>query len=109
MAKKTILNDTPDRLIVRYHQALRDAGIPVEKLILFGSYARGTARQWSDIDLCVVSQTFGKNRHDERIVLMGLTHKIDPMIEPHPYNSKDLQDPYDPIAAEIRKYGKVIV
>jgi len=32
--------------------------IPLEKLILFGSMAKGKAHKWSDIDLIVVSKTF---------------------------------------------------
>ena len=39
----------------RYEARLRTAGIPIEKLIVFGSYAKGSAKTWSDVDVCVVS------------------------------------------------------
>ncbi len=35
-----------------------DKDIPLEKLILFGSMAKGKTHKWSDIDLIVVSKTF---------------------------------------------------
>jgi len=41
-----------------YLDAVRAEGIPVERAIVFGSQARGTANEWSDIDLVVVSSVF---------------------------------------------------
>jgi len=38
--------------------ALRESGLEVEKLILFGSQAKGTAREDSDIEVAVVSPDF---------------------------------------------------
>jgi len=32
--------------------------IPVTKLILFGSYAGGSPKRWSDIDIAVISPAF---------------------------------------------------
>ncbi len=109
MDKKSILSDNPENLIKKYHQILLRNGISVEKIILFGSYARGIPKPWSDIDLCIVSKNFGKDSYSEMVRLKKLTSSIDSMIEPHPYNSKDLNDPYDPLAFEIRKTGKVVI
>jgi len=108
MAQKSILNDTPKNLIKRYRKALERAGVPIEKIILFGSYAKGKAKPYSDIDLCVVSKTFGKDDYDEMVFLKTLTSDIDSMLEPHPYHPKDLENPYDPLAYEIKKHGKVV-
>lgn len=91
--------------IWRYRQILENAGLPVESLIIFGSQAKGIAKEWSDIDLCVVSKRFGKDRHDERIFLMRYIDNQSLDIEPHPYHPNDLKDRWDPLAAEIRKYG----
>lgn len=105
MAQKSILSDTPERLIQKYHKVLIQNGIPVTSLILFGSYAKGNPKPWSDVDVCVVSPVFGKDRHDEGVRLAELTSSVERMIEPHPFSPEDLRDPYDPLAAEIRKYG----
>ncbi len=108
MATKSILNDTPINLIRKYKKQLKKEGIPVTKMILFGSYAKGEAKPWSDVDVCVVSDIFGKDRFDEMVWLKKLTISIDSMIEPHPYHPKDLEDPFDPLAYEIKRTGKII-
>lgn len=108
MVKKSILSDTPVNLIKKYKKVLENAGIPVTKMIIFGSYAKGRAKPWSDVDVCVVSSVFGKDSHEELVRLMRLTSKVDDMIEPHPYHPKDLNDPYDALAHEINTYGKIV-
>lgn len=107
MAKKTILKDEPNKLIKKYYQILTDQGIKIDKIIVFGSYAKGTEKPWSDLDLCVVSRNFGENDFDETVYLKKATTEVDSMIEPHPYHPKDLNDKWDPLAVEIKKYGKV--
>jgi len=109
MAYQTILTDTPESLIRRYHAVLSQNGVNVDQLILFGSYAKGTARSDSDVDVCVVSDTFGKNRLDEMVKLKKLTIPVDTILEPFPFHPDDLNDRYNPLAAEIRSFGKRIV
>ena len=41
-----------------YLEAVRAEGISVERAIVFGSQVKGTANEWSDIDLVVVSAAF---------------------------------------------------
>lgn len=41
-----------------YLATVEKLGIPVARAVLFGSRARGTADEWSDIDLVVVSPVF---------------------------------------------------
>jgi len=108
MAQKSILNGPVKTLIKKYQKVLKENDIPVDKLILFGSRAKGKAKPWSDIDLCVVSKKFGKNSFDESVFLGKLTLDIEPLIEAHPYHPKDLENPYDPLAYEIKKHGKVV-
>lgn len=108
MAAKSILSDTPINLIKKYKDVLQNEGIPVSRMILFGSYAKGKAKPWSDVDVCVVSNIFGKNTHEELVRLMRLTSSVDDMIEPHPYHPKDLDDPFDALAYEIKKNGRVV-
>lgn len=86
-------------------QKLEAEGIPVEKIILFGSHARGTARSDSDIDLCVVSSQFGKDYHNELVMLQQFARLSDNSMDIVPYSPKDLSEKYDTLASEIRKYG----
>jgi len=105
MAKKSILKNKPGNLIKKYYRVLTDKGYCVEKIILFGSYARGKQKYWSDLDLCVVSKEFGQNDFDETVALKKATTEVDSMIEPHPYSPQGLRDKWDPLAVEINKHG----
>lgn len=108
MAQRSILADQPVALLKQYRHTLVAHGIPVEDVILFGSYATGRAKPWSDVDVCIVSPMFGKNRYDEMVRLKKLAVAIEPMIEPHPYHPRELNNPYDPLAFEIRTHGQPI-
>ena len=105
MDQKTILTDTPQNLIKNYVLLLKKQRIPVERAILFGSYAKGDPKPWSDVDVCIVSKDFGKKPYEEMVLLQKLTINVDPLIEPHPYHPTDLKDKWDALACEINKYG----
>lgn len=109
MARKSLLNDKPEILVRKFYDLLRRKKIPIEKMILFGSQVKGKAKPWSDIDICVVSEDFGKDSFSETVMLKQIASDIEPLIEPHPYHPKDLLDRWDPLAREITKYGKTLV
>ena len=44
----------------------------VKKVILFGSYAKGHAKKYSDIDIAVVSDDFKNINYFERLVKLGI-------------------------------------
>jgi predicted nucleotidyltransferase len=62
-------------LIQRYIRALEARGIPVERVILFGSHASGQARAESDIDLAVISPKFHSLSLFERYEQLGLANR----------------------------------
>ena len=99
MVKKEILNK-----LKRFKALLEKEGIPVEKMFLYGSYARGTAHKDSDIDVCVVSKIFGKDRMEERFLLSHKAPQIDVRIEAVPFSLKDYQkNRVSPLLHQIRK------
>jgi uncharacterized protein len=59
----------------RYVAALEARGIPVERVILFGSYASGRAHAWSDIDLAVISPQFETMSLLARYEELGLANR----------------------------------
>ncbi len=61
-------------LIRRYVAALEARGIPVERVILFGSHASGHPAEWSDIDIAVVSPKFDTLSLLERYEQLGLAN-----------------------------------
>ncbi len=56
--------------IERFARVVRDR-VPVHSLILFGSYARGNPRPWSDIDIAVISPAWEGLSRQERMVTLG--------------------------------------
>lgn len=108
MAKQTPLSKKEVILINKYIYLLRQRGIKVSKVILFGSHAKGMAKPDSDIDLAVISSQFGQNNLKEMILLRKLALEIDSHIEPLPFSPCDLDDRYSTLSQEIKKYGVLI-
>lgn len=86
---------------------LRKEGILTPLILLYGSYARGTPREDSDIDLAVISDSYGFNRFDEGVHLNLLAFDICPLIEAVPISlDKYLEvDTISPLLHEIKKEG----
>ncbi len=57
--------------------------INYEKAYLFGSYAKGTFTEDSDIDIAIIIKNL-KDRFNSQVNLLKLTYSIDTRIEPHP-------------------------
>lgn len=95
-----------DELIQKYIQELLKQ-IPVKLVILYGSYAKGTPRDWSDIDLVVVSSAFGGGTEEDYLLLSRVARKITPQIEAIPLRPEDLEN-YEKgdFIDEILKNGK---
>lgn len=83
-------------------------GVKVSKLILFGSYAKGTPHPWSDVDICVVSPQFGKKSYDDMMKVSKISKQVSYLIEAHPLNPRDLENNIHPLAQEINTIGKKI-
>lgn len=83
--------------------------IPVEKVVLFGSYAKGCYTKDSDVDLAVFSPVFeNMSRVDGLtfLLMQALGYKID--IQPQPYTMKDYEE-HTGLVDEILKTGIEIV
>lgn len=78
---------------------------PVQKVILFGSYAKGTAREYSDIDVAVIVDKID-NILESEYKLYELRRDIDEMIEPLIFEANS-SDPSG-FLEEIQKTGEVI-
>lgn len=76
----------------------------IEAIILFGSYAKGTYNENSDIDIAIISSDF-KDIIEDGAKLIGLTWKIDTRIEPHPITKEDYDKIVSPFVQEIVDTG----
>ena len=76
----------------------------IEAVILFGSYAKGTENEDSDIDIAIILSDFNDIIEDGA-KLIGLTWKIDTRIEPHPILSEDYKKVSNPFVREVVDTG----
>jgi len=78
------------RIIERYRQELKNFNINSQKIILYGSYAKGNPRENSDIDLIVISDDFKDMNLRERLEILGIaTGRVFEPIEALGYTSKE--------------------
>ncbi|GHT72915.1 hypothetical protein FACS189456_2650 [Bacteroidia bacterium] len=60
-----------------------DFPMKIERVYLFGSYAKGTPREHSDIDVALVVNHFEGDFFEVIPPIWGLTGQVDVRIEPH--------------------------
>ncbi len=102
MVKRTI-DSTIMESIKKYIEKISQY-YKIEAIILFGSYAKGTENEDSDIDIAIISSDFNDIIEDGA-KLIGLTWKIDTRIEPHPILSEDYKIVSNPFVREIVDTG----
>lgn len=90
--------------IRRYVRTLEAQGIHVDEAILFGSFAKGTAKDESDIDVALISSAFSGNRFDDRRRIVPLRRSIDGRLEPMPFRPKDFAEGGN-LVDEIKRDG----
>ncbi|MBI5538417.1 MAG: nucleotidyltransferase domain-containing protein [Bacteroidia bacterium] len=85
---------------------LNISGIPVKKAFLYGSYARGEATEYSDIDIMLVSPLFDSSDATADIKTWSLTRKIDTRIEPYTVGlQRFLDDNVSPLLQIVKQEG----
>lgn len=93
-------------IIKQFAQKLKAKGIRFQKIILFGSYAQDRARVDSDIDIAVISEDFGVDRFEERVLLTKIAYYVDARIEPHPVSlSEYTVEDWQTFVHEIKTKG----
>jgi predicted nucleotidyltransferase len=96
--------------VKRYLAALTTRGIVIERLVVFGSQAKGEAHEWSDIDILVISPQFDNIKDRNAInLLWRVAARIDSRIEPIPCGSLQWRDDDSSAIIEIaRREGQVL-
>lgn len=105
MAKTT---DQISRELVEFTRLI-DSEFRVYALVLFGSYARGQAHEFSDIDVAVFSDDFGSDLLADMKRLFKLRRNVDTDIEPLAFRKDDFLNPTrSDFLNEVVTRGKVI-
>lgn len=84
--------------------------VRLQKVVLFGSFARGNAHEWSDIDFALISNDFQKMSHSQRIAFLVTKLKgIDSRIEVLTYSLDEYEiASHLTFLGEIKRTGQVI-
>jgi len=101
----------PDKIketIDKYLQVLGQNNIPIKEAILFGSYATGNYREWSDIDIALVSDIFMSDRIDDKDKIRNITLSVSSEIEVIPFTPKDF-NVGNPFVKQILRTGIKLV
>ena len=104
MVKKSIENKLIMDIIQEYVEKIC-ANYKVEAIILFGSYAKGTNHEDSDIDIAIITDDFVNHIIDEVLDLMRLRRKIVTRIEPHLIRIEDYKKAETPFIQEVIDTG----
>ena len=97
--------------IARDYAADVSGELPVDKVILFGSYAKGNATEQSDIDICFFLKNFnGKRRVDLLTQILGIGGKKyrGAFFEPIVFEAAELQND-NPFIREILATGRELL
>lgn len=104
MGKETISNRLIKEIIQKYVEKICE-NYKIEAIILFGSYAKGTNDENSDIDIAIITDDFENDIIDEELKLMKLRRKIDTRIEPHLIRIEDYKKVSTPFIQEVIDTG----
>ncbi|GBD95453.1 MAG TPA: nucleotidyltransferase domain-containing protein [Nitrospirae bacterium] len=87
-----VVTDKAIEVVERFLKLIKSADINIERIILFGSYAKGNAGEWSDMDIAIVSPDFSGMPFYDRKMLNSFILKIDSRIEVHPFRPEDFTE-----------------
>lgn len=106
----TMVDESILTIIRNYMKVLSDYGINTLKAVLYESFMRGDAHEWSDIDLVIIAPEFDGKKDREQIKDMWrATLKADNRIEPIPCGVKEWEeDESRPIIDIARRVGIAI-
>jgi predicted nucleotidyltransferase len=91
----------------QYIDVLNKHNFSIQKAILFGSYVKGNYKEYSDIDLALISKMFTGTRIVDRHSIVFYRRPIDHRIEPMPFTPEDFTED-NPLVHEIQKFGEMI-
>lgn len=92
-------------LIEKFIKLVKEENIVIEKVILFGSYAKGTNREDSDIDLAIISPDFEERDCIEVMeLLLAKANLLNADIQTIPFSIEEYKEPKG-IMEEVLKTG----
>ena len=104
-----MVEETVIEVVKRYLASLPALGIHACRAVLFGSYVRGKADEYSDIDLVVIAPEFDGYREISLIKALWRATVTDSRIEPIPCGEQEWETEQGrPILEIARREGVII-
>lgn len=88
----------------KYLKKLKKSDFNFAEAWLFGSYANGSQKEYSDIDLAIVFSDSKYKTFDNEVKLMNLRIGDETQIEPHAFTLEDFSS-LSPLVNQIIKEG----
>lgn len=92
------------RISVNYLNKLENSNINFSEAWIFGSYAKGSQHDNSDIDIAIVLDENVSYTFDTEIQLMNIRKGEETMIEPHAFTKEEFNNS-TPLVKQIIDYG----
>ena len=90
--------------VQRYLTILKKDKLPIQRAIVYGSYAKGTPHKWSDIDVCIVSSKFRDTWSAIEYLWARRPFNMQFTIEPIGFTTKDFREGSS-LVDEIKRTG----
>jgi len=74
MDKNPVVKRKVEKVVDFIAQRLKENGVNVSQIIVFGSHVKGTATTESDIDMIIVSEDFRRKDIFKRVKMIGDAH-----------------------------------
>ena len=100
---------TVEKIINEYVADVKKA-MPIDKAALYGSYAKGTATEYSDVDICFFSDAFASKRSVDIVTdLLGIAGNYrDVCIESRAFPTPEINSD-NPFIREVLRTGCEII
>lgn len=97
------------KVIKKFRESIKGM-IHADRIFLFGSYATGHARDYSDIDVAVVSSDItGENYFELKNKIFKKAMELDSHLEPVCFSNEEFDNDWLPIVPEIKHNGIEII
>lgn len=93
----------------KFVDTMKAKGYKLTGASIFGSYAQGTSRADSDIDVCIISPDFSSDTIAEMVKLRMLAFPIDARIEPIPFLPDEMQNKTSALVSQIHAHNIQLV
>ncbi|MCS6973767.1 MAG: nucleotidyltransferase domain-containing protein [Cyclobacteriaceae bacterium] len=94
-------------IVNRFLRALKADGFNPTRAVLFGSYVRGKAHRYSDIDLAVWDEKFSGCLPEDIELLHNAKRQVHPALEVHTFHASETEET-NPFIKEILREGIMI-